>query len=220
LLGRIALKLEFENPAHSVKDRPALAMVLDAENKGLLRAGTTILEPTSGNMGISLAMIAAARGYRCMIVMPESMSVERRAIMKAYGAELVLTPKEGGMSAAIEEAKRIYAQNPARYFMPMQFDNPANAAAHRRSTAAEILHDTEGTVDIFVTGVGSGGTITGVGEALKEQKPDVKIIAVEPKGSAVLSGGKPGPHGIMGIGAGFIPSILNTHIYDEIIQVS
>ena len=219
LPAKIAVKLEFQNPGHSVKDRPALAMVEDAEAKGLLRPGMTILEPTSGNTGISLAMIAAARGYACVIVMPESMSLERRAILKAYGAELILTPKSLGMTGSIAEAKRLFSANPGRYFMPMQFENPINPKAHRMSTAREILKDTDNEIDIFVAGVGTGGTLTGVGEALKEKKPGVRVVAVEPTGSPVLSGGKPGAHGLMGIGAGFIPSILNTAIYDEIIAV-
>lgn len=219
LPAKIVVKLEFQNPGHSVKDRPALAMVEDAEAKGLLRPGMTILEPTSGNTGISLAMIAAARGYACVIVMPESMSLERRAILKAYGAELILTPKSLGMTGSIAEAKRLFSANPGRYFMPMQFENPINPKAHRMSTAREILKDTDNEIDIFVAGVGTGGTLTGVGEALKEKKPGVRVVAVEPAGSPVLSGGKPGAHGLMGIGAGFIPSILNTAIYDEIIAV-
>ena len=220
LPAKIAVKLEFQNPGHSVKDRPALAMLLEAERGGLLRPGMAILEPTSGNTGISLAMIAAARGYKCVIVMPESMSLERRAILKAYGAELILTPKSQGMSGAIAEAKRLLSTKPDEYFMPMQFENPANPQAHRTSTAMEILEDTDYGLDIFIAGVGTGGTLTGVGEVLKEKKPAVQIIAVEPAGSPVLSGGTAGPHGIMGIGAGFIPSILNTAIYDEIIRVS
>ena len=220
LPARIAVKLEFQNPGHSVKDRAALSMILEAERTGLLQPGMTIVEPTSGNTGISLVMIAAARGYRCIIVMPESMSLERRTIMKAYGAELLLTPKSKGMAGAIEEARALLSKDPAHYFMPMQFENPANPQAHRLGTAQEILSDTEGQVDIFVAGVGTGGTLTGVGEALKAQKPSVRIVAVEPSASPVLSGGKAGPHGIQGIGAGFVPSILNTKIYDEIIAIS
>jgi cysteine synthase A len=220
LPAKIAVKLEFQNPGHSVKDRPAISMVAEAERKGLLRPGMAILEPTSGNTGISLAMIAAARGYTCVIVMPESMSLERRAIMKAYGAELILTPKSQGMAGAIAEAKRLFAAKPDDYFMPMQFENPANPRAHRESTAQEILKDTEYGVDVFVAGVGTGGTLTGVGEVLREKKPGVRIVAVEPAGSPVLSGGPAGPHGIMGIGAGFIPSILNTAVYDEIVRVT
>jgi len=179
----------------------------------------TILEPTSGNMGISLAMIAAVRGYKCLIIMPESMSLERRAIMKAYGAELILTQERQGMSGSIAEARRLLSIYPNQYFMPMQFENPANPDAHRSSTAQEILRDTDGKVDMVIAGVGTGGTITGIGEALKEIKPELEIIAVEPAGSPVLSGGSPGSHGIMGIGAGFVPSILNTSIYNEVIAV-
>lgn len=220
LPGKIALKLEFQNPGHSVKDRAALAMLDAAKDAGLLRPGMTILEPTSGNTGISLAMLAASRGYTCTIIMPDSMSLERRAILRAYGAELILTPKARGMSGSIEEAKRLIASEPGRYFMPMQFENPENVEAHRRGTAREILRDSDGQVDIFVAGVGTGGTLTGAGEALKAEKPSVRVVAVEPSGSAVLSGGNPGPHGIMGIGAGFVPSILNTSIYDEIIRVT
>jgi cysteine synthase A len=220
LPARIAVKLEFQNPGHSVKDRAALSMIMEAERSGLLQPGMTIVEPTSGNTGISLAMIAAARGYRCIIVMPESMSLERRMIMKAYGAELLLTPKDRGMAGAIEQARALLSRDPAHYFMPMQFENPANPQAHRLGTAQEILSDTEGQVDIFVAGVGTGGTLTGVGEALKAQKRSVRIVAVEPAASPVLSGGKAGPHGIQGIGAGFVPSILNTEVYDEIIAIS
>jgi cysteine synthase A len=220
LPARIAVKLEFQNPGHSVKDRAALSMIMEAERSGLLQPGMTIVEPTSGNTGISLAMIAAARGYRCIIVMPESMSLERRTIMKAYGAELLLTPKDRGMAGAIEQARALLSRDPAHYFMPMQFENPANPQAHRLGTAQEILSDTEGQVDIFVAGVGTGGTLTGVGEALKAQKRSVRVVAVEPAASPVLSGGKAGPHGIQGIGAGFVPSILNTEVYDEIIAIS
>ncbi len=217
---KIAAKLEFENPGHSVKDRPALSMVLKAEKNGQLRSRMTILEPTSGNMGISLAMLAAVRGYKCLIIMPESMSLERRAIMKAYGAELILTPASQGMSGSIAEAKRLLSMYPNQYFMPMQFENPANPDSHRSSTAQEIFRDTDGKVDMVIAGVGTGGTITGIGEALKRIKPELEIIAVEPAGSPVLSGGSPGSHGIMGIGAGFVPSILNTSIYNEVIAVS
>jgi len=218
--ARVALKLEFQNPGHSVKDRAALWMIDAAEDAGQLKPGMSILEPTSGNTGISLAMIAAARGYRCTIVMPESMSMERRTIMKAYGAELVLTPASEGMAGAIRKAEQIRAQNPDRYFMPMQFDNENNSRAHRESTAREIFEDTEGAIDIFVAGVGTGGTITGTGEALKALKPSIRVVAVEPEGSPVLSGGSRGPHGIQGIGAGFVPPILNTGIYDEIVRVA
>lgn len=218
--ARVALKLEFQNPGHSVKDRAALWMIDAAEDAGQLKPGMSILEPTSGNTGISLAMIAAARGYRCTIVMPESMSMERRTIMKAYGAELVLTPASEGMAGAIRKAEQIRAQNPDRYFMPMQFDNENNSRAHRESTAREIFEDTEGAIDIFVAGVGTGGTITGTGEALKALKPSIRVVAVEPEGSPVLSGGSRGPHGIQGIGAGFVPPILNTGIYDEIVRIA
>ncbi len=219
LPAKIALKLEFQNPGHSIKDRPALAMLEAAERSGALKPGMSILEPTSGNTGISLAMLAALRGYTCTIVMPDSMSLERRAILRAYGAELVLTPKELGMAGSIEEARRMMAKAPDRYFMPMQFENPENAQSHRQSTAREIYNDTDGAVDIFVAGVGTGGTLTGIGEALKAQKSSIQVVAVEPAGSAVLSGEMPGPHGLMGIGAGFIPSILNTSIYDEVVRV-
>jgi len=217
---KIAAKLEFENPGHSIKDRPALSMVLEAEKNGQLHSGMTILEPTSGNMGISLAMIAAVRGYRCLIIMPESMSFERQAVMKAYGAELILTPENQGMSGSIAEAKRLLSMYPDKYFMPMQFENPANTDAHRSGTAQEIFRDTDGKVDIVISGVGTGGTLTGIGESLKEIKPELEVIAVEPAGSPVLSGGSPGSHGIMGIGAGFVPSILNTSIYSEVITVT
>lgn len=218
--ARVALKLEFQNPGHSVKDRAALWMINAAERTGQLKPGMSILEPTSGNTGISLAMIAAVRGYRCTIVMPESMSLERRTIMKAYGAELVLTPASEGMAGAIRKAEQMRAQEPERYFMPMQFDNEHNSRAHRESTAREIFEDTEGAIDIFVAGVGTGGTISGTGEVLKALKPSIRVVAVEPERSPVLSGGSRGPHGIQGIGAGFVPPILNTGIYDEIVRVA
>ncbi len=218
--ARVILKLEYFNPGHSVKDRAALAMIEKAEAEGRLRKGMTIVEPTSGNTGIALAMLAAARGYRSMFTMPETMSVERRLLLKGYGAHIVLTPGAEGMQGAISRAKAIAASKPEEYFMPMQFDNPANAESHRRGTAIEIWNDTDGLVDIFVAGVGTGGTITGTGEALKQRKASVKVIAVEPAGSAVLSGGHKGPHLIQGIGAGFVPGILNTGIYDEIVRVS
>lgn len=220
LAARVILKLEYFNPGHSVKDRVALAMIEAAEVEGKLRKGMTIVEPTSGNTGIALAMLAAARGYRCMLTMPETMSMERRLLLKGYGAEIVLTPGPEGMVGAITRARVIAESEPGNYFMPMQFDNPANAEAHRRGTAIEIWNDTDGQVDIFVAGVGTGGTITGTGEVLKHLKPSVKVVAVEPAGSAVLSGGPKGPHLIQGIGAGFIPGILNTEIYDEIVKVS
>ncbi|PKL75374.1 MAG: cysteine synthase A [Candidatus Melainabacteria bacterium HGW-Melainabacteria-1] len=218
--ARVVLKLEYCNPGHSVKDRVALAMIEAAEADGRLRKGMTIVEPTSGNTGIALAMLAAARGYRCILTMPETMSIERRLLLRGYGAEIVLTPGVGGMVGAISQAKAIAESKPNDYFMPMQFDNPANAESHRRGTAIEIWNDTDGRVDIFVAGVGTGGTITGTGEVLKQRKPSVKVIAVEPAGSAVLSGGPKGPHLIQGIGAGFVPGILNTGIYDEIVKVT
>ncbi len=217
--ARVVRKLEYWNPGHSVKDRIALSMIEAAEEEGKLKPGSTIVEPTSGNTGIALAMLAAARGYRCVLTMPDSMSVERRLLLKAYGARIVLTPGGKGMAGAIAKAKEIHALSPTDYFMPMQFENPANPEAHRRGTALEILRDTEGKVDIFVAGVGTGGTITGTGEALKAAKSSIKVVAVEPDSSPVLSGGAKGPHGIQGIGAGFVPEILNTKIYDEIIRV-
>ncbi|MFA7269177.1 MAG: cysteine synthase A [Sterolibacterium sp.] len=214
----IALKLEFFNPAHSVKDRIAVAMLDAAEKAGRIKPDTIILEPTSGNTGIGLAMVAAARGYRSAFVMPETMSKERKLILKAYGAELILTPGPEGMPGAIRKAEELAAKDP-RYFIPQQFDNPANPEIHRQTTAEEIWRDTDGKVDIFVAGVGTGGTLTGVGEVLKARKPGVRIVAVEPDASPVLSGGQRGPHPIQGIGAGFVPSILNTKIYDEIVRV-
>ena len=220
LNSRIVLKLEYFNPGHSVKDRIALSMMNAAEKEGQLRPGMTIIEPTSGNTGIALAMLAAARGYRCILTMPETMSMERRLLIKGYGAEIVLTPGAEGMAGAISRATELAESEPDKYFMPAQFDNPANPEAHRRGTAMEILNDTDGQVDFFVAGVGTGGTITGTGEVLKARKPSVKVVAVEPAGSPVLSGGKKGPHAIQGIGAGFVPSVLNTKIYDEIIRVS
>ena len=215
----LALKLEFFNPAHSVKDRIAVAMLDAAEAAGLLKPDTIILEPTSGNTGIGLAMVCAARGYACTLVMPETMSVERRLLLKAYGAQLILTPSAEGMSGAVNKAVALAAED-ARYFIPQQFENPANPAIHRLTTAEEIWRDTDGKVDILVAGVGTGGTITGVGEALKAKNSQIKVIAVEPAASPVLSGGVKGPHPIQGIGAGFIPGILNTNIYDEIIPVT
>jgi len=214
----LALKLEFFNPAHSVKDRIAAAMLDAAEAAGKIKPDTIILEPTSGNTGIGLAMVCAARGYKCAFVMPETMSRERKLLLKAYGAELILTPGPEGMPGALKKAAELAAAD-ARYFIPQQFENPANPAIHRQTTAEEIWADTDGQVDIFVSGIGTGGTITGVGEVLKERKPGVKIIAVEPAASPVLSGGQRGPHPIQGIGAGFVPAILNTSIYDEIVQV-
>ncbi len=214
----LALKLEFFNPAHSVKDRIAAAMLDAAEAAGHIKPDTIILEPTSGNTGIGLAMVCAARGYKCAFVMPETMSRERKLLLKAYGADLILTPGPEGMPGAIKKANELAAAD-SRYFIPQQFDNPANPAIHRKTTAEEIWADTDGQVDIFVSGIGTGGTITGVGEVLKERRPGVKIIAVEPAASPVLSGGARGPHPIQGIGAGFVPAILNTAIYDEIVQV-
>jgi cysteine synthase A len=215
----IALKLEFFNPAHSVKDRIAVAMIDAAEKAGKIKADTIILEPTSGNTGIGLAMVAAARGYKTAFVMPETMSRERRLILKAYGAELILTPGPDGMGGAIKKAQELAAAD-SRYFIPQQFENPANPEIHRKTTAEEVWRDTDGKVDIFVSGIGTGGTITGVGEVLKARKPGVKIIAVEPDASPVLSGGPKGPHPIQGIGAGFVPAILNTKIYDEVFRVT
>ncbi len=219
LRAQLLAKLEYLNPAGSVKDRVAKAMLDDAEKTGRLVPGSVIIEPTSGNTGIGLASVAAARGYRVIIVMPDTMSVERRMLMTAYGAELVLSDGAKGMSGAIEKAEML-AASIEHSFIPGQFVNPANAAAHRETTGPEIWRDTDGEVDIFVAGVGTGGTLTGVGEYLKEKKPGVRIIAVEPTQSAVLSGGKPGPHGLQGIGAGFVPEVLNTAVYDEIVPVS
>ncbi len=218
LNATLLAKLEYFNPAGSVKDRVAKAMIDDAEAKGILKAGSVIIEPTSGNTGIGLASVAAARGYRLIITMPETMSVERRNLMKAYGAELVLTEGSKGMKGAIEKADELAAEIPDS-FIPSQFTNPTNPAAHQKTTGVEIWNDTNGKVDIFVAGVGTGGTISGVGAYLKSQNPDVKIVAVEPKSSPVLSEGVAGSHKIQGIGAGFIPETLNTEIYDEIITV-
>ncbi len=217
--GEVIVKLEYFNPAHSVKDRIGVAMIDAAERKGLLKKDSIIVEPTSGNTGIALAFVAAARGYACKIIMPDTMSQERKLMIRAFGAELILTPGAEGMDGAIKKAEEFAANDP-RVFIPQQFENPANPEIHRTTTAQEILRDTDEKIDFFVAGVGTGGTITGVGEVLKEKIPGVKIVAVEPAGSPVLSGGAKGKHAIMGLGAGFIPKILNTKIIDEIIQVS
>ena len=219
LQAKIVAKLESFNPGGSVKDRVAKAMLDDAEAKGLLKPGAVIIEPTSGNTGIGLASVAAARGYRVIIVMPETMSIERRLLMKAYGAELVLTEGSKGMSGAISRANELAAEIPGS-FIPGQFDNPANPAAHEATTGPEIWADTDGKVDVFVAGIGTGGTITGVGRYLKGKNPDIQVIGVEPATSAVLSGKNPGPHGLQGLGAGFVPAVLDTSIYDEIIPVT
>ena len=216
--AQVVLKLEYFNPSHSVKDRIGVAMVNAAEKDGTLKKDSIIIEPTSGNTGIALAFVAAARGYKCVLVMPDTMSKERRMLLRAYGAELILTPGSEGMPGAIRKAEELAASDP-RYFLPQQFKNPANPEIHRKTTAEEIWRDTDGKVDYVVAGVGTGGTITGIGEVLKSRKPEVKMIAVEPDASPVLSGGAKGPHVIQGIGAGFVPEVLNTKIYDEIIRV-
>jgi cysteine synthase len=216
--AEVVAKLEFYNPAHSVKDRIGVAMIDAAEKDGLLNKDSIIVEPTSGNTGIALAFVCAARGYKCVILMPETMSKERRMLLRAYGAELILTPGSEGMGGAIRRAEEMAAADP-HVFVPQQFKNPANPEIHRKTTAEEIWRDTDGKVDFVVAGIGTGGTITGIGEVLKARKPSLKMIAVEPDASAILSGGPKGPHPIQGIGAGFIPDVLNTKIYDEIIRV-
>ena len=216
--AEVVAKLEFYNPAHSVKDRIGVSMIVAAEKAGLIKPDTIILEPTSGNTGIALAFVCAARGYKCVLTMPETMSKERRALLRAYGAQLVLTPGSEGMVGAIKKAEEMAAADP-RYFIPQQFNNPANPEIHREATAEEIWRDTDGKADILVAGIGTGGTITGVGEVIKARKPSFRCVAVEPDASPVLSGGEKGPHPIQGIGAGFVPAVLNTRIYDEIIRV-
>ena len=218
LKGRVLAKLEFANPGRSVKDRVALALINQAEREGLINKGTTIIEPTSGNTGVGLAIVAASRGYRIILTMPDAMTIERRKLLQALGARLELTPAYEGMPGAIRRAQQL-AKEIGNAFIPQQFANKANPEAHRLTTAQEILRDTEGKVDIFISGVGTGGTITGVGEVLRQHNPDAQIIAVEPHDSAVLSGHKPGPHKLQGIGAGFVPPVLNTNIYDEIFRV-
>ncbi|MGB8205896.1 MAG: cysteine synthase A, partial [Candidatus Baltobacteraceae bacterium] len=220
IAGTVLVKLESFNPAGSVKDRIGVAMIEAAERDGRLRPDTVIIEPTSGNTGIALAFVAAAKGYPLILTMPETMTVERRNLLKAYGAQLVLTPGAEGMPGAIRKAEEIRASNPAKYFQPQQFNNPANPEIHRKTTAEEIWRDTDGNVDAIVSAVGTGGTVTGVGEVIKSRKPGFYVVAVEPDASPVLSGGKPGPHKIQGTGAGFVPAILNTKIYDEIVRVT
>jgi len=219
LPGTVLAKLEFFNPANSVKDRIGVAMIEAAERDGLLNADSVIVEPTSGNTGIALAMVCAAKGYRCILSMPETMSKERRAVLRGYGAEVVLTPGAEGMGGAIAKAKAIAASGP-NFFIPQQFENPANPEIHRRTTAEEIWRDTDGTADILVAGIGTGGTITGAGQVLKQRKPSFRCVAVEPDASAILSGGEKGPHMIQGIGAGFVPDILDTSVYDEVVRVT
>jgi len=220
LPGTILVKMESFNPAGSVKDRIGVSMIEAAERDGRLRPDSVILEPTSGNTGIALAFVAAAKGYPVVLVMPDTMTIERRNLLKAYGAQVVLTPGADGMKGAIAKATEIQASNPARYFIPQQFENPANPEIHRRTTAEEIWRDTDGQVDIFVAAVGTGGTITGVGEVLRERRPGVEIVAVEPDASPVLSGGQPGPHKIQGTGTGFVPKVLDTSVYGEVIRVT
>jgi cysteine synthase A len=220
IAGVVLVKMESFNPAGSVKDRIGVSMIEAAEREGRLRPDTIIIEPTSGNTGIALAFVAAAKGYPLILTMPDTMTIERRNLLKAYGAQLVLTPGAEGMPGAIRKAEEIRASNPSKYFQPQQFNNPANPEIHRRTTAEEIWRDTDGNVDALVSAVGTGGTVTGVGEVIKSRKPSLHIIAVEPDASPVLSGGKPGPHKIQGTGAGFVPEVLNTKIYDEVIRVS
>ena len=217
-VAEVVAKLEYQNPAHSVKDRIGLSMIAAAEKAGRIKPDTIVLEPTSGNTGIGIAMVCAARGYKCTIVMPDSMSKERRMLLRAYGAELVLTPGAERMPGAIRRAEEMAAAD-SRYFIPQQFDNPANPEVHRRTTAEEIWRDTDGKADILISGIGTGGTITDVGEVIKARKPSFRCVAVEPDASPVLSGGPPGPHPLQGLGAGFIPKVLNTQIYDEIVRV-
>jgi cysteine synthase len=218
--AEIVAKLEFYNPAHSVKDRIGVSMIEAAEKAGAIKPDTVIVEPTSGNTGIALAFVCAARGYKLILTMPETMSKERRAVLRAYGAEIVLTPGPEGMVGAVKRAEDLVASDPKKYIMPQQFKNPANPEIHRKTTAEEIWRDTDGKADILVSGIGTGGTITGVGEVLKARKPGFRCVAVEPDASPVLSGGQKGPHPIQGIGAGFVPDILNTKIYDEIVRVT
>jgi cysteine synthase A len=218
--GTVLVKMESFNPAGSVKDRIGVAMIEAAERDGRLRPGTVIIEPTSGNTGIALAFVAAAKGYPIILTMPDTMTVERRNLLKAYGAQLVLTPGAEGMPGAIRKAQEIHDADPGKYFMPQQFENPANPEIHRRTTAEEIWRDTDGAVDVVISAIGTGGTITGVGEVLRARKPSVRMIAVEPDASPVLSGGKPGPHKIQGTGAGFVPKVLNTEVYQEVVRVT
>ncbi|HEV3153589.1 MAG TPA: cysteine synthase A [Candidatus Baltobacteraceae bacterium] len=220
LPGSVLIKLESFNPAGSVKDRIGISMIEAAEKEGRLRPDTVIVEPTSGNTGIALAFVAAAKGYPVILVMPDTMTIERRNLLKAYGAQVVLTPGADGMKGAIAKAQEIVERNPAKFFIPQQFENPANPEIHRLMTAEEIWRDTDGLIDVFVAAVGTGGTITGVGEVLRTRKPGVRIVAVEPDASAVLSGGPPGPHKIQGTGTGFVPKVLNTAIYDDVIRVT
>ncbi len=217
-VAEVAAKLEFYNPAHSVKDRIGASMIESAEKAGLIKPDTVIVEPTSGNTGIALAMVCAAKGYKCVLIMPDTMSKERRMLLRAYGADLILTPGSEGMAGAIAKAEQMVASDP-RYYVPQQFENPANPEIHRKTTAEEIWRDTDGQIDFLVAGVGTGGTLTGVAEVIKSRKPSFKAVAVEPDASPVLSGGPKGPHPIQGIGAGFIPAVLNTKIIDEIIRV-